>query len=250
MLNERRLRSDAAEPQFFDVIDEPFPHVLQEGFIDDDEFVRLRDAFPECPPGSGPTGFSLYWKDSGYQQLLDTNPAWRALFHRFHSQAFIDWAKQQFAAEWNSAGCRIDLADARYVPYHEDRIDKERPSLRKIEHAPDELWVRMDLYHGRAGYSRAIHVDHARRLLTMLIYFSDHDDDGMTGGELLLHAPRWKRLWHTATTVTPRENLMTAFPCSDRSFHSVAKITKTNRPRKFIQVQISSSVDAWPRGRS
>jgi hypothetical protein len=72
----------------------------------------------------------------------------------------------------------------------------------------------------------------------------------MTGGELVLHAPPWKRLWQPAVTVTPRENLMTAFPCSDRSYHSVRKITAASRPRNYIQVQISSSVSAWPRGRN
>jgi len=248
MLDPRHPGNDTTELQLLDVIAEPFPHVLQENFIDGEHFVQLRDSFPECPPAAGPTGFCLYWKDSGYQQLLDANAAWRDLFHKFHSQAFVDWARQQFASEWSKAGCTIDLDKACYVPYHEDRIDKQRETLRKVVLAPHELWVRMDIYQGRVGYSRGIHVDYARRLLTMLVYFSDHDEDGMTGGELRLHAPRWKRLWRPAITVTPRENLMTAFPCSDSSFHSVAEITAASRPRNYIQVHLSSSVAAWPRG--
>ena len=250
MSNALLSRSEAAETGLLEAVEAPFPHVMQNGFIDSVAFAQLRDSFPECPPSSGPTGFSLYWKDDGYQQLLGASPAWRGLFDRFHSQTFIDWAGLQFASEWKKAGCRIDLTQACYVPYHEDRIDKERATLRKVEHAPHELWVRMDIYQGRVGYSRAVHVDHARRLLTMLLYFSDHTDDGMTGGELLLHASPWKRWLQPATAITPRENLMIAFPCSDRSHHSVAKIVAARHPRNYVQVQISSSVDAWPRGRS
>jgi hypothetical protein len=228
---------------------EPFPHVFHESFIAPEHYRQLCRTFPTCPPGTSPTGYSLYWGDEGYRRLLDEQPAWQALFDTFHSQTFIEWGKEQFAEVWQRAGCKLDLSEARYVPYREDRIDKERAALRKIEHEPHELWVRMDIHQGRVGYSRRIHLDHARRLVSMLIYMCDHTENQMVGGELVLHGADGQHARHRRplTRIAPRHNLMVAFPCMNGSHHSVPKITSMASPRNYIQVHISSSVDAWPR---
>jgi 2OG-Fe(II) oxygenase superfamily len=227
---------------------EPFPHVSQDQFISPEFYGELCRSFPTCPPGSGPSGFSLFWGDEGYARLLDEHPAWRTLFDAFHSSRFIDWCIEQFAEVWRQEGCKLDLAEARYVPYLEDRIDKERAGLRKIEHQPHELWVRMDIHQGRVGYARRVHLDHARRLVSMLVYMCDHTENQMTGGELFLHTAEQPQPSHPSPKrITPRHNLMVAFPCMERSYHSVSKITSTAAPRNYIQVHISSSVDIWPR---
>jgi hypothetical protein len=236
------------ELALLDVKAEPFPHVAHERFIDSEHYRQLCRTFPACPPGTSPTGFSLYWGDEGYSRLLDEQPAWRALFKTFHSQAFIEWGKEQFAEIWRREGCKINLSEARYVPYREDRVDKERAALRKIEHAPHELWVRMDIHQGRVGYSRPVHLDHARRLISMLVYMCDHTETHMHGGELLLRGGDARHARHQAQErIEPRHNLMVAFPCTNGSHHSVPKITSTKSPRNYIQVHISSSVDVWQR---
>ncbi|MCA1636226.1 MAG: polysaccharide pyruvyl transferase family protein [Acidobacteria bacterium] len=221
--------------------EQPFPHLIHDHFIQPESYEQLRRSFPKCPPNTGPTGYSLYWSDKGYQKLLDSEPAWKALFHSFHSQAFIDWAREQFAPWWSQLGCTIDLANARYVPYREDRIDKDRETLRRVEHEPEQLWVRMDIYQGHVGYARATHVDHRRRLLSMLIYFCDQRENQMEGGELLLHDAAGVPV----AQVVPRHNLMVAFPCAAQSHHSVPPIRSLAAPRNYIQVQISSSVEIW-----
>lgn len=223
------------------VNEQPFPHLLHHHFIQPEIYEQLRRSFPKCPRNTGPTGYSLYWGDKSYQKLLDREPAWKALFNCFHSQTFIDWARERFSPWWSQLGCTIDLANARYVPYCEDRIDKERPALRRVELEPDELWVRMDIYQGHVGYARVPHVDHRRRLLSMLIYFCDQRENQMEGGELLLHdAARVP-----AARVVPQHNLMVAFPCAAQSHHSVTPIQSLATPRNYIQVQISSSVEIW-----
>jgi 2-oxoglutarate-Fe(II)-dependent oxygenase superfamily protein len=226
---------------------EPFPHVVHHQFIAPEYYAELCGSFPNCPPSSGPTGFSLYWGDEGYTCLLEQQPVWRALFNTFHSQQFIDWGKEQFATVWREAGCKINLEEARYVPYREDRIDKERATLREIEHEPHELWVRMDIHQGQMGYDRGIHVDHARRLISMLIYLCDHTENQMVGGELFLHSGPTAQSPDLPMRITPRQNLMVAFPCTARSYHSVSEITSMTGPRNYIQVHISSSIDIWPR---
>ena len=227
---------------------DPFVHVIHSQFVAPEIYSQLCASFPTCPPSTGPTGFSLYWGDANYQRLVDEQPAWRALFKTFHSQRFIDWCVQQFAETCGDEGCQIDLTKARYVPYREDRIDKERATLRKIEHESNELWVRMDIHQGQMGYDRPVHLDHARRLMSMLVYMCDHSENQMSGGELFLHtggSPQAKL--SPPTRITPRHNLMVAFPCTARSYHSVSAITSMAIPRNYIQVHISSSVDVWPR---
>jgi 2OG-Fe(II) oxygenase superfamily len=228
-----------------DVRAEPFPHVVSESFIEPEHYRQLCRTFPVCPPSTGPTGFSLYWGDEEYRRLLEEQPAWRSLFETFHSQAFVEWGMKQFAEIWQRDGCKINPAEARYVPYREDRVDKERATLRKVEHEPHQLWVRVDIHQGRVGYFRPVHLDHARRLVSMLIYFCDHAENRMDGGELFLHGQHTRD--RVPTRIAPRHNLMVAFPCTNGSQHSVSKITSAAAPRNYVQVHISSSVAVWPR---
>lgn len=223
----------------------PFVHVINDQFIRPDLYQQLCDSFPTCPPRIGPTGFALYWGDERYDRLVTTNDAWSRLFSTFQSQAFIDWCLEQFADVWQAENCGIDLSKARYVQYREDRIDKERATLRKVEHAPDDLWVRMDIHQGQIGYDRPIHLDHARRLLSMYVYICDPSENEMAGGDLLLHSDQKNS--KPAARISPRHNLMVAFPSTIRSFHSVSKVTSQQAPRNYIQVHVSSSVDIWPR---
>lgn len=228
------------------VVARPFAHVVKPDFIEQGAYKELRATFPECPSSTGPTGHSVYWGDEGYERLLSAHPVWRALHDTFHSDFFIQRVIEQFGDIWTRDGCRVDLSRARYVPYREDRVDKQRASLRKVEHEPHELWVRMDIHQGHLGYSRPIHLDHARRLISMLIYFCDHKESGLVGGELLMHEGPSQRWYHSRPVrILPRHNLMVAFPCMRQSFHSVSPIEALRAPRNFLQVTISSSIDAW-----
>jgi hypothetical protein len=224
---------------------DPYPHVVCEGFLDPGLYHELCRTFPVCPPGKSPTGFALYWGEDGYDRLLDEQPSWRALHDTFQSQSFIDWGARQFAEVWEREGCRIDPAAARYVAHREVRADKERTSLGLAAYGSHELWVRMDIHQGHVGYSMREHVDHARRLISMLIYCCDHDEHQMSGGDLLLHDPSLER--QAPMRIEPRHNLMVAFPCIKDSLHSVAKLRAATSTRNYVHVFISSSADIWPR---
>ena len=234
---------DASPLQFstFDVAPRPFPHVVKDGYLEPDLYRALAGSFPECPPSSGPTGYSYFWGDPEYDQLLAGSEAWRTLFHRFHSDAFIRFVLAQFRDVF-ARELTVDLSKARYVPYLETRADKERPKIAHVEHAPDELFVRMDVAQAHKGYDRGAHLDHRRRAATLLIYFCDADENQMVGGDLLLHE---RSDGAPVEVVRPRHNRMAMFPCHNGSWHSVAPIVSQVRPRNFIQVTVSSSVDLW-----
>lgn len=217
----------------------PFPHGLADGWLPDAHYRALASSFPDCPPASGPTGFTCFPGDPAYAALMK-QPAWQKLHDLFHGQAFVDFVLGQFPDIFRSE-CIHDLSHARYVDYVESRADKESPRLGRVVHAPDELWVRMDIMQGWGGYDRKPHLDHRRRAATLLLYFCDADAIGMTGGDLLLH----DRDGEVRATIRARENRAAMFPCHNASLHSVSPILQTRAPRNFVQVTLSSSVDLW-----
>jgi 2OG-Fe(II) oxygenase superfamily len=227
------------------VVHRPFPHVSAHDFLSSERYRQLLASFPACPPSSGPTGFSCFRGDPAYERLIAKDEAWSWLYRACQSQAFVSYCLRQFAAVWPASGCLIAADRARYVDYCESRLDKERRYLEKIVHAPEELWVRLDFLKGHIGYRRALHRDHCRRLLTMLIYFCDATQNEMTGGNLCLHGQEADE-FTVDRAFAPEHNLMVAFPRVPHSFHSVDEIKHQCAARNFLQITVSSSVDAWP----
>lgn len=229
----------------FPVSESPFSHVLQDNYLEPDLFLQLKDSFPQCPKSTGPTGYSLYWGDPDYATLLASNPAWKTFFDRFHSQQFVNYCIEQFQETYSAKRCRIDLSRAVYVPYQESREDKERRHIQAPRHEPHELWVRLDIHQGFLGYGRKVHLDHRRRLVTLLIYFNGADEISMNGGELWMHSRKLGFLHPKEKVIQSQNNRMVCFPCSGDSYHSVARVLSQSAPRNFVQVTLSSSQDAW-----
>jgi hypothetical protein len=223
----------------------PFEHVVTDGFIAPGVMAEMLQTFPQCPPRVGPTGYSSYWGDAEYDDLISTSPAWKSLFHAVHSQAFIDWFVAQFGDACHRRGCVVDLSRATYVPFRETRADKERRHLAVVQYAPHEVWVRMDIHQAHVGYTRVRHLDHRRRLMSMLVYLSDAKINAMRGGNLVLHQTRKTWTGWGDASVQPAINRMAAFPCHAWSWHSVPEIVSLRAPRNYLQITISSSVDAW-----
>ncbi len=245
----------------------PFPHLVVDGFFEAALYKQLRDDFPQITKMQRPKGWgqSLYWGDPEYDAHLAASPAWKRVHDFVHSQGWIDFVIAEFGDYWASEGCRIDLNKAVYVPYREDRTDKELLQLRRPAHEPHELWSRLDFYQSYSGYYRPVHLDHRRRLISMLVYFQDKDEVGMEGGELILHPPSLDlrlleklHLYHApkpfsklrdrlaaTIAVKPKHNRMAVFPCGKHSWHSVPAVRTEKGPRQHIQITISSSYDAW-----
>lgn len=223
----------------------PIVHTIHPGFLPSDIYEEMRRTFPVCPPSGGPTGFSYFRGDPLYDALVSGNQAWRAFVDGILSEEFVDYCLDQFGDAFRELGCLVDISKARYTDFFETRAQKAKRHIDPDGRAPEDLWVRADILQGRTGYWREAHLDHRRRLLTMLIYFSDVKDDAMEGGSLVLH----EAAEHASPgdlEIPPRHNLMAAFPCAPNSWHSVTPITKTKRTRDFIQITLSSPIDAWP----
>jgi hypothetical protein len=225
----------------------PFEHVIVDDFIAPEIYRELVRTFPACPRNGGPTGYSYFWGDPLYDALIADNAAWRAVFEAAQSQAFVDYCLRTFASVFGKTGCTIDISKAAYVSYLETREDKQRPQIANPMHAPHELFVRADILQRYLHYTRPRHLDFRRRVVSMLDYLCDADENAMQGGDLVLHRRPggwWPR---RDVVVRPCHNLMAAFACHPYSHHSVSPVTAQSAPRNFLQILVSSSVDAWPK---
>jgi hypothetical protein len=228
----------------------PFDHVVKDGFIRSDLYRAMVESFPACPSGSGPTGHSVFWGDPEFDALVAASEPWRQFHEAVQTQEFVDLCLAQVADELVRGGCLVDPARLRYVAYVESRADKERRHIEGPAPPPDRVWVRTDIHQAHTGYDRGCHLDHRRRVMTVLIYFCDAREIAMDGGTLeLLPVGRdelswWERLG--VRRVAPRQNLAVMFACSPRSHHRVTPVRAQAAFRNYIQISISLSQDAWP----
>ncbi len=245
----------------------PFPHALADQFFRPAVYEKLRDEFPSigARSGTGNGQHSLYWGDEEYERHLKRSPSWEDVFHMIQSQAFVNFMIDQFGGYWERDGCTLDLSRARYIPYIEDRIDKERLSLRRVEHDPHELWCRLDFSESNEGSYGPLHRDQRRRLISMLVYFDRPEDAASLEGGLMLHrcgidlqllrrllngrVPKAYSLVRdrvaTTTRVPARANRMVVLLNTNRSWHSVPKAQPARLPARHVRIVISSSVDIW-----
>jgi hypothetical protein len=222
-------------------IDEhPFPHAIVDNLLEPEAFAALERGYPACPPASGPTGHTIHRGDAEFDSVIATQPGWRALFGACHSQAFIDALAGLFAAEIDRAGM-VGRDSLRLADHIETRAEKEQGRIAEPALPREAMFVRFDFMQGMEAYSRRAHLDHRRRLATMLIYFDTPGANSFEGGNLVLHDRRGL----AARRIAPSANRAVLFPCSERSWHSVDAVTNCRRPRRFVQIAVSGTHDIW-----
>lgn len=219
---------------------DPFPHVVADHFFPQSIFDELSREFPECPPGSGPTGFTVHRGDDAFEHLMSRSFAWRQLHESINNQAFIDAIVKLFA-EPIGVSCLVAASDLRFSDHVEGRREKEQATILSPKLRPEELFVRFDLMEGRDTYSRQRHLDHRRRLTTLLVYFNDPGDATFKGGHLVLHGSGV-----SSVRIAPAANRAVLFACNENSWHSVEPVHSVGSPRRFIQISVSSCHDLWP----
>lgn len=222
----------------------PFPHAVIDGLFDAEAFAALAATYPQCPPGSGPTGRTIHRGDAQFDAIMAGNPAWRAFFAETNTQAFTDLLATLFAPEVDGS-CRVGRSELRHVDHIESRADKERTHTLAPAHPREAVFTRFDFMQGMNAYARDPHLDHRRRLATLLLYFDAPGPDTFGGGDLVLHDAQGAAV----TRIAPAANRAVLFPCSERSWHSVDAVTDCRRPRRFMQIAVSSVHDLWPDAR-
>jgi hypothetical protein len=220
------------------VIDDALPAAL---------YGHLESTFPQCPPGSGPTGLSLFRGDASYESLVRGDPMWGRIDGLATSELFVRSWLSLFAAVMAEGGCVVDAVASPLTGLVESRADKEIPDapappsgLPGASAIP--LYVRVDIAEAPIGYHRVRHLDHRRRVIVLLLYCSDPARDVVSGGDLVLHGPSADG----HLVVRPRPNRLVAFAASPHSWHSVTPVEAHDRPRRHLQISISARHRVWP----
>lgn len=266
-----------------DVVPEPYPHVISDAFLPPELFSRLKADYPDerffksvaaSTAGVGSragknTGFDIYRGDEGYRNLMASSPAWTEFDGWINSPAFIAKYQELFGPYANDIGLCADIGASTYNrSYEEPRAvlteaatigEKFSTIAHKLtrnlrgRHGVD-LFTRLDITRSLGGYAKPPHCDRGNRLCSLIIYFSDADETGLEGGDLLVfqannpgpveHAPRHPKAdtVHVVKQIRPKPNRGVFFPCCNNSYHGVTAVTSQGIPRDFLYINISGQV--------
>lgn len=227
---------------------EPHPHLFLEEIVPPNRYAAM--PFPDALVAPGAT-WGITGTDDAYQEVL-RDPLWRELHDELCGAAFVGDVLRLFADDMRQAGCLVDPARARLVPFQESRDEKEQRTLTR-DGDPDELFTRLDFQSkGFGGYRTFVHVDWARRIVGGILFFSDAEEEGLEGGELAFYRDREFRndRWcHDAelTALYPAvKNTGVIFLNSNTGFHGPRPIRALRGRRRWLYYTISSRMDVWP----
>jgi hypothetical protein len=266
--------------QASDVVESPFPHVVSDAILPPDLYRRLKADWPQgadfestaaSTGGVGSragrsTGFDIYRGDPAYDRLVAESPAWAEFDAWINSPAFIAKYHELFGPYAEAMGLCVDIERSTYVrdyiepravlTAHETLGDKLAGFTHRLtrglkEAAPAELFTRLDMTRSLGGYAKAPHCDRPNRLCSLIIYFTNAEEVGLEGGDLMLYrgkqpqpiekAPRHPRPDEVdvVATLKPQENRGVFFPCCNTSYHGVTAVASSGVPRDFLYINIS-----------
>ncbi|MFN3370358.1 MAG: 2OG-Fe(II) oxygenase [Sphingomonadaceae bacterium] len=263
-----------------DVMVEPYPHVLSDAILPPDMFARLKADYPDeaifeatadltgsegSRAGKG-TGFDVYRGDAAYDRLMETSSAWAEFDAWINSPAFIAKYEELFGTHADAIGISVDIPASTYNRAYVEPRELLNPNatlgdrITSLTHRltrglrgrrPVELFTRLDITRSLGGYAKTPHCDRPNRLCSLIIYFTDADEVGLEGGDLLVYrlrkplpvekAPRHPRPEEVdiVATIRPKANRGIFFPCCNSSYHGVTAVTSKGIPRDFLYINIS-----------
>lgn len=264
-----------------DVRHDPFPHVVTSKLLPDDLFAALKadwpagEAFEATAGATGSvgsragkgTGFDIYRGDPAYDALIARSDAWATFDGWINSPAFVETYLELFGPDGEAMGITAEIDPARYdrayiepratLTEHATLGEKLGNITRRFTRglkpkAPVDLFTRLDITRSLGGYAKPPHCDRSNRLCSLIVYFSDAEETGLEGGDLLIYkakravpivdAPRHPRPEDVeiVATLKPRANQGVFFPCCNTSYHGVTAVTSQGVPRDFLYINISA----------
>jgi hypothetical protein len=231
-----------------DVIEDPFPHIVVSGAVDDQLYRQLERSFPSAEirqngrtlATNGSYGYSA--RDVLDNQRID--PLWRSWFGYHVSAPFFAEVVELFGPSILKAHPDIERRFDR-------RLGELRTSVRFAEPMADAALDAQLIYHSAAQVpSRIIgpHLDREVALYAGLMYFRIEGDDS-TGGDLELY--RFKglkrgfrppsrgvpeHLVDLVATIPYQANTLVLFPHSIDAVHAVSIRSPSRHPRLHVNL--------------
>jgi len=270
-----------------DVVADPYPHVVSETMIEPGLFARLKADFPDSSifekvsaetasvgsrAGKG-TGFDVYRGDAAYDALIARSEAWREFDAWINSPQFVAKYQELFGSFADAMDIKADIGESvyerDYVEPREVLTEDEGFGERMFRLAnqavgglrgrkPVQLFSRLDITRSLGGYAKPPHCDRPNRLCSLIVYFSDAEESGLQGGDLLVFKAKKEGPIRTASRhpapddvevvaqLRPKANMGVFFPCCNTSYHGVTAVTSQGIPRDFLYINISGkSAGLW-----
>jgi len=261
-----------------DVVADPFPHVIKDGMLSADLFEALRADFPGADIFAGQqdthgkvgsrtgSGFDIYRGETAYEALTKRSKAWAEFDGFINSEKFADTFRSVFADYIDQIGLRVVINESHVNPaYAEPRelLTETATFADKVARVvnsaidpfrspkPAELFTRLDIHRSMGGYAKKPHCDRPNRLCSLILYFTDAEEVGMDGGDLLIFkhnqekpVRRYERHPHPENVtqlakLRPKRNLGVFFPCQNNSYHGVTQVLSKGVERDFLYINIS-----------
>lgn len=213
------------------------------------------DAFPDmsdAPVVMG--GRSRIAEGDALSTRLRNDPCWTDALNFLESERFVAALLGQLQPGADRP-CAFDAARPfRLVP-----LDHDRRGLRGLMRRLQRRWfpraqrlsVHLDVSSAGVGYEREVHTDNPDRLLAGIVYLDEIS--GSKGGDLVIHRlktdvplqerPRWPTpdALEEALRVAPQRDLGVFWASTTDSYHSVERIQKSSRSRRFIYIGVTSN---------
>lgn len=234
------------EHRYFSV---PTPHLVLPRFADPGRYARL--VFPDLGFREGRrTSHDLFPGEPGYDAVIRSE-GWKQVHGLFSSRPFVEWVLSLFAGDMRRLGCRIRAEDACLVEHEESREEIAHNANEIGDAEPEALFTRFDLQQSDQSYPPYVHLDHLRRLIGGLLFFSDAEEEGMRGGDFALYRDRLfadDRLcfWPSLAKRFPiRHNTAVLFLNANTGFHGPRRIERLEGRRCWVYYSISSHRELW-----
>lgn len=226
----------------------PFPHLVVENVLPDDDYRHLEASFPplELIVGQSPIGklaSNRRYSMPAWPLLLNENvsPAWKSFLETHTSAAFLSTVFAQFAGHW----------DDRLVPLLEHAVAHgDAALLHRDGHRYGRVLMdaRIEINSpvlDAPSSARGVHLDTPNRLYSGLFYLRDEEDDSI-GGDLELYA--WKEplasnidvfelplhMVEKVGAIPYRANQLVLFPQSMLALHGVGIRHPTPHVRRYV----------------
>jgi hypothetical protein len=228
---------------------EPSPHAHIPELISPPAFQNLTFPFLEKRM-LGRTGWDLLPGEPKWRDLMQL-PGWHELSAAFLCESTLRWVLDLFAADMRRLHCLVDPDKAYLEPFLEPPEDLQRETISSTAD-PNALFFRFDVHETPRSDWQFVHCDWPRRVVGGMLFLSDANEQGMTGGEFGLFTDddfrddRVSRRPVLAKAFKFVANQGVLFLNANTAFHGPLSIRSMSGFRRWVYFSISSRRDVWP----
>jgi hypothetical protein len=212
----------------FEFVQEPFPHIVIDNFLDNELLESLNKDFPlDLVRNSEMPGRKKFSKRNKIHEKIVLSNSWEQFLSLLDNKAFVMNLMKKSKSTL-SEHSRIDFSKP--IKFYESQTYQKDPNC---------FFLDYDISEASTGYQREIHHDNDNRLISFLYHLNDADISGGRLGifestEDTVHSRQNPKNVNLKEFIDHKKNRMIIFVSNKVSYHSVEQITDCKVPRRFV----------------